>query len=165
VQWHRVALWCCTYKLKGEGGIITWGTGGTTVGFRRSGRTLLIGRDSDAYELLAPCNGLTLEGTYKREDWQEPISSREGITFSRDGTFVDEGFLGGAITTWWWADRGLVDATFPPGRGTYRVVSNSLVLLYTDGRKVRANFHLADQATKDNVTGFVISTRRFLKVK
>jgi hypothetical protein len=159
------ALWCCTYKLKGDDGTITWGTGGTTVGFRRSGRTLLIGRDSDAYDLLAPCNGLALEGTYRREDWQDEISPKEGITFSRDGTFVDEGFLGGAITTWWWADRGLVDAKFPPGNGTYRVVSNSLVLLYTDGRKVRANFHLADQATKDNVTGFLISTRRFVKVK
>jgi hypothetical protein len=158
-------LWCSTYKLKGDEGTITWGTGGTTVGFRRTGRTLLIGRNSDEYELLAPCNGLTLEGTYRREDWQDEISSKKGIVFSRDGTFMDEGFLGGAITTWWWADRGLLDAKFPPGKGTYHVVSNSLVLLYADGRKVRANFHLADQATRDNVTGFVISTRRFVKVK
>ncbi len=159
------ALWCCTYKLKGDDGIIIWGTGGTTVGFRRSGRTLLIGRNSDVYELLDPCNGLKLEGTYRREDWQEEISSKKGITFSRDGTFVDEGFLGGAITTWWWADGGLVDAKFPPGKGTYRAISNSLVLLYADGRKVRANFQLMDRATKDNVTGFLISTRRFVKVK
>lgn len=159
------ALWCCTYKLKGNEGIITWGTGGTTVGFRRTGRALIIARDSDVYELLAPCTGLTLEGTYRRENWQEEASSKRGITFSRDGTFVDEGFLGGAITSWWWADRGLVDAEFRPGQGTYRVVSNSLVLLYADGRKMRANFHLADQAAKDNVTGFLISTRRFVKVK
>lgn len=158
-------LWCCTYKLKGDDGVITWGTGGTTVSFRRAGRTLLIKRETDVYELLDPCNGLKLEGTYKREDWQEEISPKEGITFSRDGSFVDEGFLGGAITTWWWADRGLVDAKFSPGKGSYRVVSNSLVLLYADGRKVRANFHLADHATKDNVTGFLISTRRFVKVK
>lgn len=158
-------LWCCTYKLKGDDGIITWGTGGTTVGFRRTGKTLLIARDSDVYELLAPCNGLTLEGTYRPEDWQDEFSSKKGIIFSRDGTFVDEGFLGGAISTWWWAGRGMVNAKFPPGNGTNRVVSNSLVLLFADGRKVRANFHLADQATKDNVTGFVISTRRFVKVK
>jgi len=58
-----------------------------------------------------------------------------------------------------------VEAKFSPGRGTYRVGSNSLVLLYADGRKVRANFHLADHATKDNVTGFIISTRRFVKVE
>jgi len=102
---------------------------------------------------------------FYRADWQEEISVKQGITFSRDGTFTDEGFLSGAISTWWWADRGLVNAEFPPGKGTYRVVSNSLVLLYADGRKVRANFHLADPATKDNVTGFIISTRRFVKVK
>jgi hypothetical protein len=159
------ALWCCTYTLKGDDGTITWGTGGTTLAFRRTGRTLLIGRDSGAYEMLAPCNGLTLEGTYKREDWQEPVSSKAGITFSRDGTFADEGFLGGAISTWWWADRGMLSASFPPGRGTYRVANNSLVLLYSDGRKLRANFHLDDQATRDNVTLFLVSTRRFVKVK
>jgi hypothetical protein len=159
------ALWCCTYKLKGDDGTITWGTGGTTVGFRRTGRALLIARDSDVYEPLAPCNGLTLEGTYRREDWQDEFSPKKSIIFSRDGAFVDEGFLGGAISTWWLADRGFAEASFPPGHGTYRVVSNSLVLFYADGRKVRANFHLADGAAKDNVTGFLVSTRRFVKVK
>ena len=158
------ALWGCTYKLKGEEGTITWGTGGTTVGFRRGGGKLLIGRDSDVYVPLDPCHGLRLEGTYKREDWRDEISPKAGITFSRDGTFTDEGFLAGAISSWWWADRGLVDAEFAPGRGTYRVAGNSLVLLYADGRKFRANFHLADQAARSNVTEFVISTRRFVKL-
>jgi len=158
-------LWCCTYKLEGDNGVITWGRGGTTVPFRRVGKTLAIKTDADVYELLDPCNGLTLEGTYRRLDWQDEYSSKEGITLSRDCTFMDEGFLGGAISTWWWADRGLVNAKFHPGKGTYCVASNSLVLLYADGRKVRANFHLANHATKDNVTGFLISTRRFVKVK
>jgi len=158
-------LWCCTYKLKGDEGIIAWGTGGTTVRFRRSGSTLLIARDTEAYELLDPCNSLVLEGTYRREDWQEEISSKKGIIFSRDGTFVDEGFLSGAIASWWWSDRGLVDANFSSGSGTYRVAGNSLVLIYADGRKMRANFHLADQATKDEVRGFLISTRRFVRIK
>jgi hypothetical protein len=58
-----------------------------------------------------------------------------------------------------------VNAEFRPGKGTYRVVSNSLVLLYADGRKVRANFHLEDHGNKDNVADFIISTRRFVKVK
>lgn len=158
------ALWCCTYTLKGDEGMITWGEGGTTVGFRRNGRTLLIGRTSDAFEPLDPCDGLKLDGTFKRENWQEPNSSKEGITFSRDGTFSDEGFLAGAISTWWWADGGLIAAAFSPGRGTYRIVNNSLVLLYANGRKVRANFHLEDGAKKDNVTVFLISTRRFVKI-
>jgi len=158
-------LWCCTYKLNGDEGIITWGTGGTTVNFRRSGKALLIGRTSDAHELLDPCNGLKLEGTFKREDWQDEISSKQGITFSRDGTFIDEGFLSGAISTWWWADRGLESVEFSPGKGTYRVTNNSLVLIYADGRKVRADFCLGDHSTKDNVAEFVISTRRFVKVK
>jgi hypothetical protein len=158
-------LWCCTYKLEGDKGVITWGTGGTTVPFRRAGKTLLIRSDTDVYELLDPGNGLPLEGTYRRYDWQEEYSSKQGITFSRDGTFVDEGFLGGAMTTWWWADRGLVDAKFPPGKGTYRVANTSLVLRYADGRKLRANFHLGDRVTKDDVTLFVVNTRRFVKVK
>jgi hypothetical protein len=89
---------------------------------------------------------------------------KKGITFSRDGTFMDEGFLAAAISSWWWADRGLVEATFAPGRGTYRLANNSLVLLYGDGRKVRANFHLEDGATGENMAVFVISTRRFVKV-
>jgi hypothetical protein len=158
-------LWCCTYRLAGDDGIITWGTGGSTVPFRRAGRTLLIKRDSDVYELLAPCDGLVLEGTFRREDWQDEISSKKGIRFSRDGTFVDEGFLGGAITMWWWAGRGLTEASFPPGNGRYRIARNSLVLLYDDGRKVRANFHLADPAAGDDVAGFLVSTRRFVKVE
>jgi hypothetical protein len=158
-------LWCCTYQLEGDSGVITWGTGGTTVGFRRAGKTLLIKRASDVYELLDPGNGLKLEGTFKRDDWQEEYSPKAGITFSRDGTFVDEGFLGGAMTTWWWADRDLVDAKFPAGNGTYRVAHNSLVLRYADGRKLRANFHLGDRVTKDDVTLFVVNTRRFVKVK
>jgi len=158
-------LWCCTYKLNGDEGIITWGTGGSKVGFRRSGKVLLIGRNLDAHELLDPCNGLKLEGTFKREDWQDEISSKQGITLSRDGTFEDEGFLGGAISSWWWADRGLVSAEFSPGRGTYRVANNSLLLIYADGRKVRANFCLRDHSTKDNVTEFVISTRRFVRIR
>jgi len=45
------------------------------------------------------------------------------------------------------------------------VAGNALVLLYADGRKVRANFHLEDQAAKDDVPVFLISTRRFVKVK
>ena len=158
------ALWCCTYTLKGDEGMIAWGEGGTTVSFRRNGRKLLIGRTSDAFEPLDPCDGLKLEGTFKREDWQDENSSKEGIAFSRDGTFVDEGFLAGAISSWWWADGGLVEAKFSPGRGTYHIAGNSLVLLYADGRKVRANFHLEDGATKDNVTLFLISTRRFVKI-
>lgn len=158
-------LWGCTYQLKGDEGTIAWGTGGTTLAFRRSGRSLLMGRNADAYEPLDPCNGLKLEGLYKRDDWQDEISVKAGITFSRDGTFVDEGFLAGAISTWWRAGGGLVEAQFAPGRGTYRVANNSLVLLYSDGRKIRANFHLAEQATRDNVTAFIISTRRFIKVK
>jgi len=157
-------LWCCTYTLNGDDGTITWGTGGTTVGFRRSGQTLLIGRTADAHEPLDPCDGLRLEGTFKREGWQDENMPKEGITFSRDGTFVDEGFLAGAISSWWWADRGLVEAKFAPGRGTYRLAGNSLVLLYADGRKVRANFHLEDRAAKESVAVFVISTRRFVKV-
>jgi hypothetical protein len=108
-------LWCCTYTLDGDNGVITWGTGGTTVPFRRVGKKLAIKSDTDIYELLDPCNGLLLEGTYKRYDWQDEYSPKEGITFSRDGTFVDEGFLGGAITTWWWADRGTRGRRVRPG--------------------------------------------------
>lgn len=157
-------LWCCTYELAGDKGVITWGTGGTTVSFRRAGKTLLIGRNADVYELLDPCDGLRLEGIYRRYDWQDDYSPKQGITFSRDGTFVDEGFLSGAVTTWWWADRGFVDAQFRPGRGAYHLARNSLVLLYDDGRRLRANFHLAFDATKDNVTGFLTNARWFVKV-
>ncbi len=157
-------LWCCTYKLTGDQGTITWGTGGSTVPFRRSGDKLLIGKAGDAFEFLDSCSGLKLAGNYKRENWQEENSVKAGITFSRDGTFVDEGFLAGGISSWWWPDRGLVDAEFAPGRGTYRLVNNSLVLTYSDGRKFRANFHLMDTSTRNNVAGFIISTRRFVKV-
>jgi hypothetical protein len=154
-------LWCSTYRLQGNSGVITWGTGGTTVGFRRNENALFIGPEKDPFVLLNPCNGLVLEGTYKREDWKDEISPKQGITFSQNGSFVDEGFLTGAISSWWWADRGLVDANFARGNGSYHIADNSLVLLYADGRKVRANFHLADQDT----SSFIISTRRFVKTQ
>jgi hypothetical protein len=158
-------LWCCTYVLNGDQGTITWGTGGSTVPIRRSGSKWLIGKTADAFDRLDPCTGLKLEGTYRRENWRDENSVKAGIAFAKDGTFVDEGFLAGGITTWWWADRGLVDAEFSPGRGTYRLADNSLVLVYDDGRKYRANFHLIDGASKDEVTGFLISTRRFIRVR
>lgn len=158
-------LFCCTYKLDGDNGVITWGKGSSTVGMRRAGKTLLIKSESDVYQPLDSCDGLKLEGTYRRYDWQDEYSPGEGITFSRDGTFADEGFLRGAVTMWWWARRGYVEATFRPGNGTYRLASNSLVMLYADGRKLRANFHLADDATRDDAKAFLINTWRYVRTR
>jgi hypothetical protein len=157
---------CCTYKMEGNNGIITWGSKDhPTFGFRRVGKQLVIKRDADVYDLLDPCDGLKLSGTFKRYDWASEYSPKEGITFSPDGTFVDEGFLHGAMSMWWWADRSYVDAESTPGRGTYHVASNSLALFYDDGRKLRVNFHLADEVARDDVTAFLINTWRYVRVK
>jgi hypothetical protein len=157
---------CCTYKLEGDDGIITWGSKDhPTIGFRRVGKQLAIQRDADVYDLLDPCDGLRLSGTFRRYDWESEYSPKEGITFAPDGTFADEGFLHGAMSMWWWADRGFVDAELPPGRGAYHVASNSLALLYDDGRKLRVNFHLADEVSRDDVTAFLINTWRYVRVE
>ncbi len=157
-------LWCCSYRLEGDGGVIAWGTGGTTVPFVRKGAGMLIGKTRDAFEPLDPCDGVKMRATYKRHDWQAEYSPKAGIAFSADGVFADEGFLGGAISTWWWKDRGMVDASFAPGRGTYRVAKNSLVLLYDDGRKYRANFHLEDGSSREKVEAFWINGWKYVRV-
>ena len=159
------ATFCCTYQMEGDNGVITWGnTEKSTIGFHRVGNALYIKRDSDRYELLDPCDGVTLEGTFKRYDYQSEYSPTEGLTFTRDGKFVDEGFLHGALVMWRYLDRGYVDVVSAPGSGSYHLAHNSLVLLYADGRKLRISFQLADEVSRDDVTAFLINTWRYVRV-
>ncbi len=168
-------LFCCTYRLEGDDGVITWGDKEkSTTAFHRSGKDLLIERKDlgigvhkDApSKLLDPCDGLRLGGTFRRFDWQTPHSPKEGMTFTPDGHFTDEGLL--KQMEWRYAgyphevhDPGL------PGRGEYHIASNSLVLLYEDGRKKRLNFHrdLTEGAPLDPVESFVMNTWRYVLVK
>ncbi len=160
------ATWCCTYKMEGDNGIISWGDAQkSTLGFKRVGKGLTIKRDLDHYKLLDPCNGLKLDGTFKRYDWEAEYSPKEGITFTPDGRFVDQGFLHGCMTMWWYSDRKYVDAQSLPGSGTYRVANNSLELIYADGRKLRLSFQLADEVSKEHVTAFLIRTYRYVLAK
>ncbi|MBE7492335.1 MAG: hypothetical protein HS108_11335 [Planctomycetes bacterium] len=89
------------------------------------------------------------EGRWLHHDWQAREKKQQlGITFSRDGTFKDEGF-GATLRTGWWqgAEFVLQDALIGPktGEGKWRVEKNTLELVYTDGRKRRYGCHMHEE--------------------
>lgn len=157
-----------TYKLTGDLGLITWGaTMSKTTAFKRVGDDLYIGPDKDHYVPVDPCTGLKLEGTYRRYDWQQEYAPRQALSFTRDGRFTDEGFLKGAVFMWWFTPEqgGSVETSANPGSGTYRLSRNSLELLYSDGRKFRVSFTLADNATRADPKGILLNGWQYLRMK
>jgi hypothetical protein len=79
------------------------------------------------YRPVLDLSGLKLHGTYRRSP------SDPSITFTRDGKFEDQGFLG-VVGTMQTNDGTLIKDSGEPGSGTYEIRSNTLHLEYSDGR-------------------------------
>jgi len=123
--------------------------------------------NGDAYKLLERGDGMRLEGTYRREGFQQLSSGgQKGITFTRDGQFVDEGAFAAA----------LVQVRKPvgsgedfddgrPGSGAYRIANYTLELKFSDGRTKRTCIFLEPGVSKVNVRQFILNTYKFIRVQ
>jgi hypothetical protein len=117
----------------------------------------------DEYHLMASCDGVKLEGTFRRADWQTRNAATQGITFQSDGTFADEGVMlaVGAQTR----DRNgqFVFDDGTPGKGTYRLGGYTLELTYSDGRVKRTSIYMEPAKSKDG-NEFYLNTWLMRKV-
>jgi len=160
--------WCGTYTMSGdEGELVIKGQKTTTLSIRRVPEGLSIDKHGP-FRPLESCDGLALEGEFRREDWNQGEYSPKGsMTFSKDGTFADDGLLRAAGVSWWRPRkyRKFQEAEAVPGKGKYRISQNSLELIYEDGRKRRVNFSLPKDATREKPDTFVINTWVFVRVK
>ena len=105
----------------------------------------------DDYVRLYGGNGMSLEGAYKPfGDAKAP-----GITFTRDGEFVDEGILNSGSATAVGVVGGSVAVGYGfsspgPGRGTYNIVKYGLHLHYANGKAPDTLFFLEAGEAKEN---------------
>ncbi len=100
-----------------------------------------------------------LSGRFLRHDASNLGETyRKGITFNADGTFDDDGF-NSTINVGWWVggDCVLRDLKAEPGTGAWRIASNTLELLYNDGRRRRFAFHLYTDEPADNPKAIVLN--------
>ncbi|MCA8963663.1 MAG: hypothetical protein KDC48_02190, partial [Planctomycetes bacterium] len=105
------------------------------------------------------CDEAVLEGTFLRAEWRQLGAYYDkGITFAPDGHFSDLG-INSTVNIGWWlgGDCTMRDPTAKPGKGTWRVKSNTLELLYEDGRRRRFGFHLYGDESKDKPKAIVLN--------
>jgi hypothetical protein len=111
---------------------------------------------------LDPCEGLKLQGVFRPSDYAQPYSSRQGIAFSADGSFVDEGILkaAGVLTP---NGRGRDDwDDGKPGRGHYRFGNYTLELSFSDGRIKRAFVFCETPNTGSAAKYFYVAGTKFV---
>lgn len=156
-----------TYALSGRKGRIEWGGGGGSESFDVDGNKLHFG-GGKPFERLTSCDGLALDGTYRREDWQKqqelPMFRNVHATFRRDGTFEEEGLAQSASVMWWRPGKGDLMEKVVLGAGTYAVGHYSLTLVYQDGRKRRMNITVPPGSPGDGSI-FMINGWKFVRVR
>ncbi len=155
------------YRLSGGTGKIEWDGGGGTTPLRLSRDGLVIdGRGP--YRRFDPCDGLRLEGTYRRSDWRtlDPdLGKNAHITFHRDGSFADEAMLDMSGAMWWRPGKDYLTEKPIAGRGTYSIEDYTLTLLYEDGRKRRINFTLPPDEVAGQVSAFMVNGWKWVLVR
>ncbi|HLZ46650.1 MAG TPA: hypothetical protein VKQ05_13330 [Gemmatimonadales bacterium] len=117
--------YCGCYAVTGDRVTIQWGNNDTEVATISPGTERTLKISGDAYFPVPAANGLTLDGTYRREGSD---LAAKFIRFSPDGHFEDRGMLP------------LVAVDQPSGNGAYRIAKNTLTLQYADGRTVPLSF-------------------------
>jgi hypothetical protein len=149
-------------------GQITWdgGGGGATVEKVKDGLRI---NHNGPFHKMERCDGLKMEGTYRRGDWETLVGQGKDayITFHADGSFEEQNTLVNAGANWWRPHEqgGYFNEEYgPPGRGRYEIGDYSLTLLYDSGKRRRINWHLAEGASCKDPRGFVINTWMFKRM-
>jgi hypothetical protein len=123
--------------------------------------------NGDTYNLLGRVDGLNLEGTFRRADYKSlSPGAQQGITFTPDGQFVDEGVFkaAGVMVRRPGSDADDFDDG-APGRGTYRIANYTLELTYANGVTKRTSLFLEPGAAKTGVREFYLNTYKFARVR
>ena len=120
-----------------------------------------------SYNLLERCDGMRLEGTFRRADYKTLYAGgQKGIAFTRDGQFVDEGaFAAASVLVRQPVGIGEDFDDGKPGRGTYRIANYTLTLTFSDGRVKRTSIFREPGAPKGNVDEFYLNTYKFARVQ
>ncbi len=119
----------------------------------------------DTYTLLDHCNDLRLAGTFRRADYQTTYAARQGITFTPDGKFTDEGVFAAAGVMVRKPGGGYDFDDGAPGSGTYRIANYTIELTYANGRVKRTSFYIEPGTARDNVREFYLNTWKFARVQ
>jgi hypothetical protein len=120
----------------------------------------------DKYYPMDPC-GLTLQGTFRRADYKTlSAGAQQGITFFRDGRFIDDGVLKAAFVM----VRNPLNGNYDfddgaPGRGTYRIANYTLELNYANGRTKRTSFLIEPGKPKTDISQFQLNTYSFARTQ
>ncbi len=165
--WHEMnPMFYGHYGFSGGKGAIEWDGGGGTMTLERTREGLAI-NGNGPFKRFDPCDGLVLDGTYRRSDWKTldlDLYRNAHITFHGDGTFEDDSMLDLSGGMWW--RPGKEDLMEKPiaGRGTYSIEDYSLTLLYQDGRKRRINFALPPDRRPGDVSTFMVNGWKWVRV-
>jgi hypothetical protein len=126
--------YCGRYSVERGQIVLMWADGSREIA-NREGAALRI--EKDTYVHVSKCDGLTLEGTYRREGAD---LAQYFIRFTGDGRFVENGMLN--LVAYSGDQR--------PGRGVYHISNNTLTLSYSDGRSVRRSFYVMPDDARGN---------------
>ncbi len=110
---------------------------------------------------------MRLEGTFRRADYKTLYAgSQQGITFTPDGRFSDEGvFKAAAVMVRQPVGNGYDFDDGAPGSGTYRIANYTLELTYSDRKVKRTSIFLEPGASKTGVREFYLNTYKFARVQ
>jgi hypothetical protein len=155
-----------TYTVKGDVVTVTTGASGgqqlTEVLTLKDGSLYLGETEYRRIPDLQPA----LDGAYIKIDYQRHSPDlRNGITFRRDGSFMDEGFNSILGVRWWCGDQYWLTG-FPaaPGNGKWRVEKNTLELIYEDGRRHRYAFHVHHDVGNKDLKYLVLNGRFLMRI-
>jgi len=129
---------CGVYSITPAQVEFQWGNGQKqSFGFERTAARLKIG--GGVYLPIATSDGLRLQGTwgYGSYSAQANVSSQHTITFTSDGHFATQGFVGIAVDV---GNAAGAASRGTSGSGTYRIAGHTLELTYSDGRHERTSF-------------------------
>jgi hypothetical protein len=149
---------CGTYEFKNGAIHMLLGPNQTPYVITRNGERLnnppSLGKGS--FRPIPNCDGLKLEGNYRRHE-SEPT-----ITFTKDGRFTDGGIFG-YFGTMAKPDGTLYMDDRKSGSGTYVIEQNTLELRYSDGRVKRVVFQAFPEnlVKKPMVESFLLREERF----
>jgi hypothetical protein len=149
---------CGTYEFKNGEIRFLLGPNKTPYVITRNGDRLnnppSLGKGS--FRPIPHCDGLKLEGNYRRHE------SEPSISFTKDGRFTDGGIFG-YFGTMAKPDGTIYKDDGTGGSGTYLIDQNTLELRYSDGRVKRVVFQAFPEnlVKKPAVVSFLLREERF----
>jgi hypothetical protein len=157
-----------TYAMDGENGKITFARASiydqTTITWDIHEYPDRLEIHGDTYKKMESGDGVKLSGTFRRADYQTlSAGARQGITFTADGRFTDEGIFKAAFVQYR-TSKGYEFDNGAPGTGTYRIKHYSLELTYDNGLSKRAVFCIDPGKAGGDVSSFWFSEYLFARV-